>query len=421
MDIELREGIYLHLIPTHKFKTIECTIHFVGQLDERSISGRSLLSNLMTESTVDFPTPAALKQRLANLYGTDLSSNVSRIGQRHLLNIHLSLADEHYTKERYIEEALAILHDIVFKPHLMGSSFDENIFEMARRQLIDQIKDIYNDKRAYAVRQTQQTYFEDEAQRMPAIGQVSDLENIQLVDLQMIYQNMCLEDEIHIYVLGAVDEDWWYEYFKTWPLAGRELISGEIRYHQSAPKNVQRKGQSQHIQQAKLIMAFNDQNQEATPEELMVFNGVFGGDAHSKLFKQIREKENLAYYAYSSISLSRAQMLVDMGIDNQNKAKAEQIVLEELDKIVQQEVTDQELIQTKKSLTNQIYQSADNPLRMINRHLSATLLGCEQSEAEQIACIDKVSRADIARIAGQMIISTVFVLRSEVDDENEEK
>lgn len=421
MDIELREAIYLHLIPTHKFKTIECTIHFVGQLDENSISGRSLLSNLMTESTVDLPTPTALKQRLANLYGTDLSSNVSRIGQRHLLNIHLSLADEQYTKEKYIEEALAILHTVVFKSHLMSSSFDESIFETARRQLIDQIKDIYNDKRAYAVRQAQQIYFDDEAQRMPAIGQVSDLETIRLVDLQKIYQNMCLKDEIHIYVLGAVEEEWWHEYFKTWLLAEREPISEAIRYHQPAPKSVQRKIQSQHIQQAKLIMAFNDQNQEATPEQLMVFNGVFGGDAHSKLFKQIREKENLAYYAYSSTSLSRAQMLVDMGIDNQNKEKAERIVLEELDKIANQEVTDQELNQTKKSLINQIYQSADNPIQMINRHLSATLLGCEQLVAEQIARIDKVSRADIARIAGQMILSTAFVLRGEVGDENEEK
>ncbi len=48
---------------------------------------------------------------------------------------------------------------------------------------------------------------------------------------------------------------------------------------------------------------------------LQVFNGIFGGFPHSKLFMNVREKEHLAYYASSSIDTFRGFMTVQTGID----------------------------------------------------------------------------------------------------------
>ena len=59
------------------------------------------------------------------------------------------------------------------------------------------------------------------------------------------------------------------------------------------------------IVQAKLNLAYQTNVYYDEPERfaLMVFNGLFGGFPHSKLFMNVREKESLAYYASSSVDI----------------------------------------------------------------------------------------------------------------------
>lgn len=414
----IQPGVFLHVIPSKKFKTIDCSIHFVGHLDSKTLSARSLLANILTETSIDYPTRKQLKRRLSDLYGTELHANVSRFGKRHLMNVHLSLVDEKYIEEEYIPDALKILHTVLFDPHFLTDSFDRQLFETERQQLIDELSDIYNDKQAYAIQQAQKIYFEDDAQKLPAIGQVSDLEEMTITDVQKAYEKMMAEDEVHIYVLGDVCAEKWANYFEKWEFSGRSTIAEPVIYRQDSPTEVQHKTLNQNVQQAELILAFNYQGPSDQNESAMVFNSVFGGGSHSKLFKEIREKENLAYYAYSSFNLSRSQMLVDMGIDAVHQDRAVELVKRELEKLIHEEVSGEELQKSKRSLINGLYQSEDSPYRIINRHLFSTLMRRDIPLSDQIELIHQVSTADIAGIAKQMELSVVLVLKGEEDEKN---
>ncbi len=77
------------------------------------------------------------------------------------------------------------------------------------------------------------------------------------------------------------------------------------------------------IVQAKLNLAYQTNVYYDEPERfaLMVFNGLFGGFPHSKLFMNVREKESLAYYASSSVDTFRGFMSVQTGIDEKTEIK----------------------------------------------------------------------------------------------------
>lgn len=77
------------------------------------------------------------------------------------------------------------------------------------------------------------------------------------------------------------------------------------------------------IVQAKLNLAYQTNVYYDEPERfaLMVFNGLFGGFPHSKLFMNVREKESLAYYASSSVDTFRGFMSVQTGIDERTEIK----------------------------------------------------------------------------------------------------
>ena len=49
---------------------------------------------------------------------------------------------------------------------------------------------------------------------------------------------------------------------------------------------------------------------------LQVFNGIFGGFPHSKLFINVREKASLAYYAASRLESHKGLLMVMSGIEN---------------------------------------------------------------------------------------------------------
>ncbi len=49
-----------------------------------------------------------------------------------------------------------------------------------------------------------------------------------------------------------------------------------------------------------------------------VFNGLFGGFPHSKLFINVREKASLAYYASSCLESHKGLMIVITGIETKN-------------------------------------------------------------------------------------------------------
>lgn len=65
--------------------------------------------------------------------------------------------------------------------------------------------------------------------------------------------------------------------------------------------------------------------------KMQIFNGVFGGYAHSKLFMNVRERESLAYYASSSYSPHYGLLFVVSGIEPSNEKKAIDIIFEQLE------------------------------------------------------------------------------------------
>ena len=64
--------------------------------------------------------------------------------------------------------------------------------------------------------------------------------------------------------------------------------------------------------------------------KMQIFNGIFGGYAHSKLFMNVRERESLAYYASSSYASQYGLVFVVSGIEPSNEEKAKEVIAEQL-------------------------------------------------------------------------------------------
>ena len=119
---------------------------------------------------------------------------------------------------------------------------------------------------------------------------------------------------LDLYIIGDVSKDQAIELcnekfqLKKRPELKKSNVSA---INASKPEIVK---ESQEIKQGKLVIGyltgtrFGDEDYYA----LQLYNGLFGGFSHSKLFINVREKASLAYYAGSGLESHKGLLIVSV-------------------------------------------------------------------------------------------------------------
>src|SRR5699024_7154123 len=143
-------------------------------------------------------------------------------------------------------------------------------------------------------------------------GVLEDIENITLEDIKDEHEEMMKNDEAVILIAGHLDE--------VTDDSPKGLITRDetirLPYEGYSFKEVTEKEQTdkESVEQAKLNMGFRaDANSAEEKMALNVANQMFGGSATSYLFKNIREKESLAYQIHSQTDIKNGFLFVLAG------------------------------------------------------------------------------------------------------------
>ena len=150
---------------------------------------------------------------------------------------------------------------------------------------------------------------------------------------------------------------------------------------------------------------------------LMVFNGLFGGFPHSKLFLNVREKHSLAYYASSSIEPFRGLLTVQTGIDGQNREKVLRLINEQLKDMAAGKVKEDDLEQTKVMLMNQFLLGLDNQRAVLEQtFLKIKVPQADISQEEWIKRIQAVTLEDVKTVARHIKLQAVYFMEGEKEE-----
>ena len=173
--------------------------------------------------------------------------------------------------------------------------------------------------------------------------------------------------------------------------------------------------EQQEVTQAKFNLAYetNVFYQDKNYFAAQIFNGLFGGFPHSKLFMNVREKESLAYYASSTLDTFRGMMTVQTGIDSTKVEQVREIIQLQLIEMQNGNFSDEAIDQTKEMLKNQVLQSEDNPGAVMEKMYTHQLVGSTLTTAEFEQKINEVTKEEIIKIANQVYLKATFFLTGE--------
>ena len=415
MVYQLAEGVNLHVLPTKQYKTIRIFIRFTARLQQEVITKRSLLSSMLETNSLNYPDQTKLSAKLAELYGASFGLSVRKQGNLHWLNVGISFVNGEYVNDpNLFSQAVDFLKEVLFYPNIKNQQFDQLTFDLEKNNLRLYLESLKEDKQTFASYALQELYFENSPeQKIPSLGVVEEIDKITARSLAAYYQEMMANDQIDIFVVGDVDPDKAAEAVGQLPFEPRETAHPELFYTQPQVNIVKERQVREPIVQAKLNLAYQTNVYYDEPERfaLMVFNGLFGGFPHSKLFMNVREKESLAYYASSSVDTFRGFMSVQTGIDEKNRNQVLRLIHEQLESLRNGEITDLELAQTKAMLRNQYLLSLDSPQAAIEASfLDSWLPETKLSDEEWLKRMESVTIKEIQQVAEQIELQAIFFL-----------
>lgn len=143
---------------------------------------------------------------------------------------------------------------------------------------------------------------------------------------------------------------------------------------------------------------------------LTICNMILGGGIESKLFQNVREKESMAYYAYSRVDKFKGVLLVAAGIDVANKEKAQALILEQVKAIQQGDVTEKEFDAAVNSYLDALCQMKDKQRTQAEFYLGQTLCNVQGDLDDLTAKIQQVTKDAVVQAAQRIALDTVYFL-----------
>jgi predicted Zn-dependent peptidase len=383
-------------------------------LTKEDVTKRALLPQVLQSSTKKYPTTTALRSYLDELYGATFFVDLSKKGENHIMSFSIEIANEKFLSDPspLLKKGFELLAEILTNPNIKGNAFDHGTVEKEKRTQKQRIQSVFDDKMRYSNVRLIQEMCKGEPYALEVNGDAADVDAITAENLYEYYKNAFINDEMDLYIIGDVNEEEVKNY-------AAELLHFEDRKSKKVvPQEINRNSkvqeikEEQDVKQGKLNIGYRTNIVYGDPDyfALQVFNGIFGGFSHSKLFINVREKASLAYYAASRLESHKGLMMVMSGIDLKNYDQAVGIIHEQLEAMKKGDFTDQELEQTKAVIQNQILETIDTSrgLTEILYHnvVAATNINLDTWLEE----MQKVTKEEIVDVAKKIQMDTIYFL-----------
>lgn len=418
---QLAEGIFSTTVVDKKFKSNQIRVRFLTPLSPETAAEQALAVGMLSMCCKKYPTLAALSARRAELYGTGIGSDITRSGDLQVLSLSVSAIDSRYALEGEDVNALALelLLGCLFEPNAENGAFEESMFRIRKKDLLDTILAEINNKRGYAISQARKLMFEGESAAYAAYGELKEAEMVTAESAYRAYCRLLEEAQIELYFIGGSAQ----------PEAEAKLLDAFSKIRR-APRSVEfltpspckaevRCAEEQlDVEQSKLVLALK--YDYTNPLMMRLMNTVLGGGSTvSKLFVNVREKMSLCYYCASSLAPTKRTLLIDSGIAIEKREIAQQAILDQIRAICDGDFSEEDIDNAARTISDDIGAVGDTPSSWVGWYFDRLTMNEFITPQEMLDRLSAAlapenraeTRAEIIKAAKSLKLDTVYLMQ----------
>ena len=411
----------IYKINSEKFKSVYFSINFTMPVNKRQISENALLSAVLGKSNKKFKTQKEIQMYLYSLYGANFDIGIEKFGDLYNIEFRGECINKKYLPNNtdVVNEVLEFLYDAIYNPNVLNGAFDEEVVEREKDFILNKIREVNDDKLRYGIRKMEELMCKDEPFSTYVYGDEEDIYKITSSDLYKRYNevisNSCITFIISGNLLGYEDIE-----EKVNNIFNNKLVSKlnykDLIYNQKLNHNQEVVEESQQTTQSVLSYGLRINNSNSNDfYKLSVYNALLGGTPSSKLFQNFREKESLAYTVRSRYYRFKDIIIIYAGIQKENYEKAKLVIENEINKIKDGEISDEEFEASKKSIISDLKEWNDSKIALSKMFISNlfSLKNDSLTLEQMVDKFEKVTKQDIIDIASKITIEKIYFLGGE--------
>lgn len=393
---KLKNGMRVIVAPLQETKavTVLVMVKVGSRYEPKNINGSShFVEHLMFKGTKKRPTALTITKLLDGI-GAEYNAFTSKD------------ATGYYIKANYekVELLLDLLSDM-----LRNSTFISKEVERERGVIVEEINMYEDNPMMFMEDLFEQTVWGDHPLGRNIAGPKSVIQKVTQRQLHTYYKKYYKPHNMVLAVAGRVDKNIGRlikKYFDSGTTATGKFKFKPAATSQRQPQVAVKEKDTEQVQLGLGFPAYQYRSKKLYP--LYLLNVIMGGNMSSRLFMSIREKKGLCYFIRSSVSPyeDTGAFMIQAGLDKARIREAVTAILQELKKVRQLGVTTTELRKAKDFLKGKLIldlEASDHVASWLSRQ--EMLHGKIVTPAEQIKKLERVTPADIKKVAGELFVT----------------
>lgn len=377
-------------IPYLKSITLGVWVNAGSRIENEELGGISHFIEHMLFKGTKNRTSKEIASTIDNLGG-----QINAFTSKECTCYYVKLLDEH------IDIGIDILSDMFLNP-----LFDEKDIDKERQVIIEELK-MYEDSPEDLVYDLlMEGIYKTDALGMNIIGTEESLYNMNRNTIKDYFNKYYVASNSVISISGNFKFEEMVKLieskFKDLAIGNVDIKITEPEFH---PCFITRNKDTEQVNLAISLKAIPLEDIEDA-YALSIINNIFGGSISSRLFQNIRENKGLVYSIYSAPSLYRksGELGIYASMSNENLKKVYNLVLEEIDNLRQNHLTDKEIKESKEQLKGSYILGLESTSSRMMSIGKAMVLTKKVKNPNDI--IESINNIDKARI--DLIIDKVF-------------
>lgn len=377
-------------IPYLKSITLGIWVNAGSRIEEENNAGISHFIEHMLFKGTKNRTSKELASTIDNLGG-----QINAFTSKECTCFYVKLLDEH------ISIGVDVLSDM-----MLNSLFDSEEIDKERQVILEELKMYEDSPEDLSYDLLTENIYKTDGLGMNIIGTKESLNNINRENILEYFNKYYVASNCVISMSGNFNFE---EMIKLIEDKFNNLPQGEVKVEVTKPEFhpcfIAKNKDTEQVNLAMSLKAIPLENREDA-YALSIVNNIFGGSISSRLFQNIRENKGLVYSIYSAPSLYRktGELGIYASMSNENLKKVYNLVLEEIDNLRINGLTEQEIKESKEQLKGSYILGLESTSSRMMSIGKAMLLMKEVKNPNDI--IESINNIDKERI--DLIIDKVF-------------
>ncbi len=420
-------GVRVFVLPTQKFKTTTVEVHAHHPLGGGA-ARNALLALLLRHGTDRCSSSVAVTRRLEEMFGAALGFDLYKLGERQVLTLHLQLVQDRFSERGLFASGIRWLGELLLEGRSEGrGGFEPRVFEQEVAELRRRIDGAPEDPACHAIERLVSILCEGEPFARGELGEPGELDAIDPAGMVEYFETWRHRTPVDWYVVGDVDPDEVVDGIVSCLPESRASFDASAGFDRASvdgfspparrvPERVRHHREAAPFGQSWIATGLRIP-ESVDPVGALYVDALLAGGPCSRLFREVRSREGIAYRVESGLEQIKGLWMVRAGVTPGREEDAVALVLEGLDDLGRRRVPAEELEGVRAAFIARARSIEDDPVGLIRSDLLARMAGKPLSVEASIRRHLALTSETVERTARDFGVDTILVLDSASDPE----